>query len=651
MKTFRTLPTENNFFDRYAGLVHGLKKASYLAQIVSAVTEVGVLYALIYNAIFPILPPAAMPAATVGAIVGTLLIEIGLRWLLPHGTRAFLYSRWHGLDLLMSVVILAALAGFLTASGTLSFQGGKNAVAAVATPPELEDNSEAEEIAATGKTEALAAFAADSAGLAKQYAGQIEATRAKYKGLAAAQKAKADRYRKLEAEKGTSYVTARTRAEEKAAELTAEGLAEVAALQSGLAGKLEALQQERKAGLQAAASTLEAARQKTAAKNDQAEAQHAAKVNNWGIGVGWFTVICLVFLIAVIIMDEAHKKGSGIEEKVDPGQYHFAPGLAAELTAATGERWQYFSRRIIQNFADATPAPPLPKQVKPLHNWQQITRPQVLLQVDAGQAGHTITIPQAQHPGQTITAGSQQQATRQPITTQQAGSQAAGKTEALEALEALQDKILNLVAGIVRLESDNLHTAAAPVYLEARQVITAYLGPDATPDNVEALFTACVEYENKVGPNPFEHHHRRRQIGFIRDQAAGDPDATPHFDKKEGQQIALVSCPNCRNLYPENTLEECPFCLAESYREAVGSKKKEIRKEGPKGPEITQQSEAPNALRYNATTDGKNCQQCGQSFKPKVTWQKYCSEACRLEHHAARHDGKRFDPAYHRKEK
>ena len=39
----------------------------------------------------------------------------------------------------------------------------------------------------------------------------------------------------------------------------------------------------------------------------------------------------------------------------------------------------------------------------------------------------------------------------------------------------------------------------------------------------------------------------------------------------------------------------------------------------------------------------KPCQQCGKHYRPRTTWQKFCSDDCRLAYHAARH-GQPFEP-------
>jgi len=169
----------------------------------------------------------------------------------------------------------------------------------------------------------------------------------------------------------------------------------------------------------------------------------------------------------------------------------------------------------------------------------------------------------------------------------------------------------------------------------ARDVIKAYLGPEGTPEAVDKLYHAVIDFFNGEAPNPFRDHHRRK-IGFFKDQEAGDPAA-----------VQNVRCQNCGNLYPENSMNECPFCLAEAYKEATSDGKKQ-----PEG-------KAPNSDRYNGDrynsetgkegTKQRTCKNCGQPFTYKHWAKKYCSDQCRLDFHAKKHDGEAFNPKqYHR---
>ncbi|MCO6475724.1 MAG: hypothetical protein J5I94_03840 [Phaeodactylibacter sp.] len=60
-------------------------------------------------------------------------------------------------------------------------------------------------------------------------------------------------------------------------------------------------------------------------------------------------------------------------------------------------------------------------------------------------------------------------------------------------------------------------------------------------------------------------------------------------------------------------------------------------------------SPPPNAtVITQADKNRKNCLHCGQEYRAKVSWQKYCSTQCKDAYHASQHGGQSFNPgAYH----
>jgi hypothetical protein len=83
-------------------------------------------------------------------------------------------------------------------------------------------------------------------------------------------------------------------------------------------------------------------------------------VENYGMGLGWFTIICLCLFILMAIIIEVIKKGSGIEETAAPTQFDFEENIFVAAWQAFSERVETFFRTIIQNFANNTPPPPEP---------------------------------------------------------------------------------------------------------------------------------------------------------------------------------------------------------------------------------------------------------------------------------------------------
>ena len=585
MKSFITLPTAQDFFDRYAHLIHTLNRTTPLTQIISAATEIGVIYSAIFTAVNQVLPDIATGAAITCAVLGTALLEMGLRVLFPYGWRAILYRRFKGLDLLMTVAIWAALIMFVGASGVLSFTGGKQAVIDNIPPPELATTAEAEELAEKDRTTALATFTADSAAITTRYAAQIDATGASYTAQIDAAKGKVQYYRQREAITGNSYASARAKEAQRANELESEKAQAIAQLRTAEAEEIRAASQARTTALASITGHLEEARAEVTTGNKTTEEEHLAKTNGIGLGVGWFTLICLAYFALVTLLYEAMKKGSGIEDRPQVDHYHFAPGIMAEATGALSERWNYWTRNTIQRFADATPPAPLPANMKSLYDLSGIRADVVQLEaITTDQGGNVLRIPR--------------KADARLLGTDSTNTVVIRSDE-------LEEKALELIGAGITLEAQNYHGAAEPFFLQAKDVLKMYLGPDHKAEDFTELYNGCIGFLNGNGNNPFEHHHRRKPIGFGKASAGDTSTGT-------GQQNATT------NDHRYN-----------GDRYTVESKKE------------------------TNTTDGRQrqCKHCGQPFTYKHWNKQYCSDKCKLDYHAAQHGGQRFDPAEYRKGK
>ena len=589
MKSFITLPTTQDFYDRYAALIHTLNRTTPLTQIVSAATEIGVIYSITYKAIHQVLPDLATALAITCAILGTALLEIGLRVLFPYGWRAILYRRFKGLDLLMTVAILLALAMLAGASGALSFKGGKEAVIENLPPPELATTAEDEAQADKDRRTALATFAADSAQIAQRYGAQIEATGASYAAQIEAAKGKVQYYRQREAITGNSYASARAKEAQRANELEAEKAQAIAQLRTAEAEEIRTAATARTTALASITTTLDKARAAIEAGNEATTEEHLAKTNGIGLGVGWFTLICLLYFGLVTLLYEAMKKGSGMEDKPQPNHYTFAPGILAEASGALSERWNYWTRNAIQRFADATPPAPLPANVKSLYDLAGIRADVVQLEAlaeDGTGGGNVLRIPR-QKDRRLLEAGT---------------GTGADKT----GTPHLAAEALRLIGAGIALESQNYHLEAGKYFLQAEDVLRMYLGPDHKPEEFTELYNGCILHMNGQRGNPFEDHHRKRKpIGF-KSGSASDPDTGT------GQQNA-----------PAN----------------------DHRYNGHRYTVETKQADTA------ADSRQRQCRQCGQTFTYKHWNKQYCSDQCRLDFHATQHGGQRFDPAEYQKGK
>jgi len=598
MKVFRSLPTDDGFFSRYATLTPTLYKLGFLAQIVSALTEVGIIYSLVYSGTVDIFPELAPYFAAAGAVIGTAFLEIGLRKFVPFSVRAILYRRFAGLDLAMTIFILLTAVGLLFTSGALSFKGSRSMVEAVAPEAEQRNTAAADSLYQAEKLEAEAAYKADSAAVASRYAAQIEAQRKAYRSKIDVQKTRLDRYRQREEATGKSYATAISYINSKIETLEAERDEKIAVLQEAQAQDFTVVLNRLQAATDEARNQLAEARTEVKAFNKESEAENETKVSRYGYGLAWFTVVCLFVFVLSVTIFEIHHKGSGIEEKAMPTPYHFAPSIFAELRAALNGKWQQFARAKIQGIEERTPPPPLPILPAALYDVGDLRQHRYRLAIEEGDEEERVIY--------------------LPRPTQRGNAGAAD----------LERLALDYYAASVELEEKNYHAAARELELKADHVIKAYLGPDATPANVVALKGAIRKHIFEGGPNPFQHHHRR-EIGF---------------KKSAIRNSFICHCQDCGEAFEcsQPGAAVCAECEAAAVEEALNNRgqKKGGEKEAHNGPVNT----PSNALLGN-------CDNCGKEYQKRAMNQRFCCTDCRLEFHAQKHGGKKFKPIYRKGKK
>jgi hypothetical protein len=344
MKFQLSLPKDEQFYNAYAQLTPTLRALGVLAQLVSAATEIGVIYAIIHTSLADFLPRYATHTAIIGAIAATLFIELGLRQFLPHATRAILHRHYTGLHLPMTLFIGTTCAVLLFASGALSFRGSREIVAATAPRPAI----------ATDAT-ALAHYRQDSAVVAERYAVTAGAITERYRAEIAQQWQAMNRIKDKERLENRQYTTAKATIREKIAAIEARAAAELATMATTRGDDLARAQMR-----------LNNARDKVAADNTKTQVEATNKVKNYGLGLGWFSLLALFVLITAVTLEEIARKGAGIETTAQPSQWDFSPGIMDEFLTAINGKWQHHARALINRIAEATPPPPPPANPIPL---------------------------------------------------------------------------------------------------------------------------------------------------------------------------------------------------------------------------------------------------------------------------------------------
>lgn len=556
MKIRYSLPNDGAFFNRYATLVPTLFKLGFLSQVVSALTEIGILYSLVYSGVKDFWPDYAPVIAVIGALIGTGLLEIGLRKFVPFSIKAILNKRFSGLDLVMSVFILGVTVGLLFSSGTLSFKGSKNMVEAIAPEPTQRHTVGIDSSYQASRKNTLESWRNDSMAIVTRYAGQIESHKDAWKSKINLEQENYKFYKAKEKSTGQSFGTKKQAIKRTISKLEADRDQALAGIQDAQAMELASAMDSRQKVLEEARNEWNGNKKEIKSFNEKEVVKAETKVNRYGGGLAWFTIFCLIVFVCSVILYEVHNKGAGIEVQTELAPYHFQQSVLSEFSQAVSNKWQQFARSKIQQIEMRTPAPPLPIAPAALYDYQSIEQPRLKIAYQDKDGESIIFL----NPQQTNLKG-------KPPRSDLAG-------QAMEYIQAAHE-----------LESRNLTAAAREMEVKAEDVIKAYLGPEASPGNVMELKKAIHQYVFEKGENPFAHHHRRT-IGF-----------------KSSKPVE--PCVNNATVNASNT----------------GSK-----------------------------MQPKNCLNCGQSYAPKVVWQKYCSEDCKLSHHAAKH-GQRFNPGQYRKGK
>ncbi|MCB0583675.1 MAG: hypothetical protein KDD10_30625, partial [Phaeodactylibacter sp.] len=345
------------------------------AQVISAATEIGIIYALSHQALFPIFPEAAPYLAGLVAALGTITIEGGLRVTTPQAVDAVLYGRFGGLHLVMSIAVFVVVILLGGASGVLSFKNSDTIVENLTAPEAGREKLAADSLYSGLEAEAMAQWTADSTTIADKWRTLLAGQEKAFAGRIAAAKTDLANIRRKEARTGDSYATQKDNAKAAIAALEADKAGKLAELEAGQAAEIDnarAAFRERLAGYEADHSDATGA----------IESGQAEKVAKYGGGLGYFTIVCLIIFFVSVILDRVHHKGSGIAETVEVSQYDVNPHWFTNLKDAVRDRWNYTLQSRITAFADRTPPPPLPKQPAQLYDPTQLANIQITLKLD-----------------------------------------------------------------------------------------------------------------------------------------------------------------------------------------------------------------------------------------------------------------------------
>lgn len=146
------------------------------------------------------------------------------------------------------------------------------------------------------------------------------------------------------------------------ADLEAAQAQELATLEDRKAQQLDKSDALKKAALAKIAQEQQKTIQRIEQGNTQATNETESRVKNYGGGLAWFTIICIGVFAFSVVIDEVHRKGSGVEEVPQPNQYVFSDTITGEFWAMLSDKINYFARTWIKRQAERTPEPPAPSE-------------------------------------------------------------------------------------------------------------------------------------------------------------------------------------------------------------------------------------------------------------------------------------------------
>lgn len=317
MNTYTTPGFDKDFYQSYSSLVPTLRISGVLAQVISALTEYGVIYTMIAHSVEALFRNQVQLIAHLGALTGTIFIEVGLRKFLPYSFRAILYKRYQGLHLVLSILIFSAAALLLTASGTLSYYGSHSIVRHFTPPPNENSEKPFMQQREDAELKVDQRWALDSSLVQQRYVKVREQVEAQYHQSAVALIGKPG-YLRLQARKAT----------------------ELAKLEQERVQQLNTALRHRDHELESIANRYDAKIKNLEDSNAIARTTAQKQVYRQGTNLGLFTIMCLLLLIFCIGIEETHKKGAGIAEVAPMPIGRNTPGLWTMFWRSAWRSWE-----------------------------------------------------------------------------------------------------------------------------------------------------------------------------------------------------------------------------------------------------------------------------------------------------------------------
>lgn len=424
MKFRLSLPTNQSKFNDYAKVYKIFKSSSYICQLISFATGIGIVGSYFYGKFTQYLPEHLALGLTIAlAIITTGAIEALSRVCLEEGIIAIYRKRIKGLDLLMTIFLLSAGILAVATSGFISFKGGKEVGHTIVGDYQEKTTNQIDSIHQYQTLTLNTQYRKDSAAIANNYNTQIAAIPAQYANQinTAASKHQSqinqintklqkadpvenkDWIKKL---KDQRYTLQQSQKAAKQAVINQRESAK-SQLQTQKAQKLFDLLEEKKLAINTKNADHTRQTNNITTDNQNAKQTHETKKAGLGLGIGWFTLAILTLFIICIIAVKTIEHLTGMTQEATVNAYYFMPTIWAEFKEMVSKWYQWICRTLIHLLSNKK-QPPIPHQ-ETLYQYNALPN---IVKINYQNTAQEITIPQNQL--QLIAASLNQPSTGKP---------------------------------------------------------------------------------------------------------------------------------------------------------------------------------------------------------------------------------------------
>ena len=375
MKSYRSVPTqeqEREFFSDYANFAGSLNWLILVCQAISGLTEAVIFFSIGSDTFQSFGTATANIMGISFAIFGVFMLELfGLRFMLPQAVRQFLYMRFSGMHLAMTVFISIVTLVLIIASVILSLDGGIHTVSTQLNKAENQKKTEIKYDHQQRITETKNIFDSDSTEIQQRYTALELTTIEKYHADLGAANAELNTWTRKQGNYSTRINNALTKIET----IKAAKAKDIADLQSKKALEQKTLKDEHKGTVDSLQTVF------TTELNNNTE--NYSKTEDTFSWATWIAVLVAIFLSVIcIIIKSIYLKGSGQKDIPLPNDYSFRQSSISEAWEAWSERIQTQVRNGIANFEDKTPQPKLSKRVAPVYDRTDLRELVIKLEVE-----------------------------------------------------------------------------------------------------------------------------------------------------------------------------------------------------------------------------------------------------------------------------